>query len=99
MSTGELVSTVVAFIASVCAIVFGFLAFRRNQKQDDSAAAATLATIQADVKYVREKVTDVVGTAKVHDSAIHALEVKQAETDASVKSAHKRIDAIEKKLA
>ena len=98
MTSLEIFLAILSAVASVCAIVFGAKAFRRGQKQDDSAAAATLATMQADLRYVREKVDDIVDESTEHRSDISGLKQQQAATDKAVGLLTDRVDRLEKKV-
>ena len=99
MTPLEIFLTVLSVIASVCAIAFGYKAYKRNERSDTSAEATTLATIQADIKYVRETVGEIKNDVSGHGDKLSALEVHQAKTDTKIDNLSKRVDKLEAKTA
>jgi peptidoglycan hydrolase CwlO-like protein len=93
MATETIISIVIAF----CALLFTALSFRRTQNQDTSASATERATMTADVRYIRQSIDEI----KLENGAIQKdvtdLKTKIVEVEASVKSAHKRLDDMQQK--
>lgn len=92
MATETIISLVLAF----CALLFTAFSFRRTQNQDTSATAAERATMTADVRYIRSSIDEIKLENRGIRRDIGEIKTKLAETEASAKSAHKRIDDLQK---
>ena len=83
-------------LSSVMAIV-ALITLAKNTKKDSDKEIEQRATMTADLKYIR----DGLDTIKVDNRTIQRdvgdLKVKVIEIDQSVKSAHKRLDDMQKK--
>ena len=90
------VETVISLVVGICALGFTALSFRRTVNKDTGAAAATLATMTADIRYIRQTIDDVKAANREITADVAALRTKIVEVEQSVKSAHKRIDDIVK---
>ena len=90
------IKDIVAIIASICAIVFGYLAFVRNKKHDDTEEGKATGTQMSDIGYIKSGVDDI--KAELKDQRKTNLEVVSRLTavEESTKQAHKRIDEIRK---
>lgn len=86
------VETVISLVVAVCALGFTALSFRRTVNKDTGASAATLATMTADIRYIRQAIDDIKTENKNIVADISNLRTKIAEVEAAVNSAHKRID-------
>lgn len=92
MATETIISIVIAF----CALLFTALSFRRTQNQDTSASATERATITADVRYIRQSIDEIKLENRAIQKDVTDLKTKIVEVEASVKSAHKRLDDMQK---
>ena len=92
MATETIISIVIAF----CALLFTALSFRRTQTQDTTASATERATMTADVRYIRTSIDEIKLENRAIQKDVTDLKTKLVEVDSSVKSAHKRIDSLEK---
>lgn len=88
--------TIISLVVAVCALLFTALSFRRTQNQDTSATAAERATMTADVRYIRSSIDEIKLENRGIRRDIGEIKTKLAETEASAKSAHKRIDDLQK---
>lgn len=88
--------TIITLVLSFCALLFTALSFRRTQTQDTSATAAERATMTADVRYIRSSIDEIKLENRGIRRDIGEIKTKLAETEASAKSAHKRIDDLQK---
>lgn len=92
MATETIISIVIAF----CALLFTALSFRRTQNQDTSASATERATMSADVRYIRSSIDEIKLENRAIQKDVTDLKTKIVEVEASVKSAHKRLDDMQK---
>jgi uncharacterized protein YlxW (UPF0749 family) len=92
MATEAIISIVIAF----CALLFTALSFRRTQNQDTSASATERATMTADVRYIRQSIDEIKLENRAIQKDVTDLKTKVVEVEASVKSAHKRLDDMQK---
>lgn len=79
-----------------CALLFTALSFRRTQNQDTSASATERATMTADVRYIRSSIDEIKLENRAIQKDVSELKTKVAEIEADTKSAHKRIDDLQK---
>lgn len=86
------VETVISLIVAVAALCFTALSFRRTVNKDTGASAASLATMTADIRYIRQAIDDIKAENKNIVADISNLRTKIAEIEAAVNAAHKRID-------
>jgi len=93
MTTENIISIVIAF----CALLFTALSFRRTQNQDTSASATERATMTADVRYIRQSIDEIKLENRAIQKDVTDLKTKVVEVEASVKSAHKRLDDMQQK--
>ena len=91
------IETVVAMVVPVLALIFTVMSFRRTENNDTSAAATERATLTADVRYIRSSIDEIKLENKAIRQDVSDLSKKVVEIEASTKSAHKRLDSIEKK--
>ena len=92
----ESILTAISVISTVCAIVFGYAAFNRNRKKDDTEEGAQGAVIVSELGYIKSSLDDIKRKqersdekqAEQHLSVITRLTA----VEASAKQAHKRID-------
>ena len=79
-------------VGVVASIILGTIAYRRAHKQDVASNASTEATLQADITFIKEGISDI--KTEQHDMAgnLSNLSERITRVEESVKSAHKRLD-------
>lgn len=92
MATETIISIVIAF----CALLFTALSFRRTQNQDTTASATERATMNANISYIRQSIDEIKLDNRTIKTDLDELKTKVVEIDASAKSAHRRIDDLQK---
>ena len=90
------VETIISLIVAVAALGFTALSFRRTVNKDNAGNAAQLATMTADIRYIRQTIDDIKSANREITADVANLRTKIAEVAASVENAHKRIDDIAK---
>lgn len=82
---------------TVCAIVFGYLAFRRNRKSDDEASGKHSGVLMTEIGYIKSGVDDIKRKQEKQDEQHIEVVSRLTAVEASAKQAHHRIDTLENK--
>ena len=90
------VETVISLVVGICALGFTALSFRRTVNKDNAGNASQLATMTADIRYIRQTIDDIKSANREITADVANLRTKIAEVAARVENAHKRIDDIVK---
>ena len=90
------VETIISLIVAVAALGFTALSFRRTVNKDNAGSAAQLATMTADIRYIRQTIDDIKSANREITADVANLRTKIAEVAESVESAHRRIDDLMK---
>ena len=98
MPAREIFLMVLSIISSVCAIVFGYAAFRRSQKKDDKDAGSERGTMLAEIGYIKSGVDDIKLEQREQRKTNAEYLERLVDCEASTKQAHKRIDHVEQIL-
>ena len=88
------IETIWAILASIATVVFGFLAFRREQRSDDHASAREMAILLTDVSYVKSQLDSLTRRFEQHDDRFTRNSERVASVEQTAKAAHARLDAI-----
>lgn len=96
MSPLEIFLTVLSVVASICAIVFGYKAYRRNQKSDDVTEAQKLTRMETKLDSISGSVSRIESNQHDQSLSIAGLSERVTRVEESTKQAHKRIDALSK---
>jgi len=98
MSTLEIILTVISVAGTICAIVFGYKTFARNNRNDETETGMNLGVIMTDLGYIKATLDEIKRqNEKRDDQYIQAVE-RIAKVEQSAKQAHHRIDNIEAKI-
>jgi peptidoglycan hydrolase CwlO-like protein len=84
--------TIISLLIALAALIFTALSFRRNINQDNSATAMDRATMTADIRYIRSSIDEIKLENRAIQKDVTEMKAKIAEVEASVKSAHRRLD-------
>ena len=90
------VETVISLVVGICALGFTALSFRRSVNKDNAGNASQLATMTADIRYIRQTIDDIKSANREITADVANLRTKIAEVAESVESAHRRIDDLMK---
>lgn len=91
----EDVKTLVSVAASICAIVFGYVAFFRNRKTEDKEQGKEGGVLFTEIGYVKSGIDDIKRHQEKQDQQHVELIGRITRVEESAKQAHKRIDNIE----
>lgn len=91
--------TVLSVISTVCAIVFGYIAFVRNRDSDKTKEAKSNATILTELGYIKGGIDDVKAEQREQRKTNTNFVGRLVSAEASAKQAHKRLDHIEQQIS
>ena len=98
MQAREIFLTVLSVVSSVCAILFGYAAFRRNQKSDDKDAGNERGTMLTEIGYIKSGVDDIKLEQREQRKTNAEFLERLVDCEASAKQAHRRIDGVEQRI-
>lgn len=90
--------TVLSVISTVCAIVFGYIAFVRNRDSDKTKEAKSDATILTELGYIKGGIDDVKAEQREQRKTNTDFVGRLVSVEAYAKQAHKRLDHIEQRM-
>lgn len=97
MNATELIVTAIGVLGTVCAIVFGYIAFHRNNKMDNSAEGRKDGILLTEIGYVKSGVDDIKRKQDKQDEQHLEVVQRLSSAESSIKQAHHRIDRLEGK--
>ena len=77
-------------------MLFSALSYRRNTTNDSADIVTQRATITADIRYIRQSIDEIKLENRAIRSDLDELKTKLVEVEASTKSAHRRLDDMQK---
>ena len=89
-------ATIISLVIAACALLFTAFGYRRTQNQDTSTTAAERATMTANIQYIRQSIDEIKLDNRAIKTDLDELKTKVATIEASAKSAHKRLDDMQK---
>ena len=90
--------TILSVISTICAIVFGYMAFARNRKKDDNEEGRNAGTMLSDIGYIKSGVDDIKAEQKEQRKTNIEVVSRITAVEESAKQAHKRLDSIEGRI-
>lgn len=91
----EQLLTVLSVVSTVCAIVFGYLAFVRNRDKDNADEAKSDATVLTEIGYIKANTDEIKAEQKELRKTNTEFMERLVAVEASAKQAHKRLDTLE----
>jgi len=93
MST-EIVVLIVGLCSSVSGILFAFLGFRRNDKNDNKSAGKDEGTLIADVSHIKQSVDRMEQDVNKLDERHHIFSERLAKVEEGLSNIQKRIEEL-----
>lgn len=90
--------TVLSVVSTVCAIIFGYLAYKRNEKHDIKGEGEKDGTILTKLGYIKSGVDDIKHKQEKQDDQISKVLERLSYVESSAKQAHHRIDTLEQQM-
>jgi len=94
----EGILTALSVISTLCAIIFGYIAFVRNRDSDKQKEAKSAATILTELGYIKGGIDDVKAEQREQRKTNTEFVTRLTDVEASAKQAHKRLDHIEQRI-
>lgn len=91
----EGVLTALSVISTVCAIIFGYVAFVRNRDKDNETEARNDATVLTEIGYIKANTDEIKAEQREQRKTNTEFVSSLTEVEESAKQAHKRLDNIE----
>lgn len=98
MTTGQIIATVVTICGGIAGIIYGFVSYSRNKKQDDAADGKESGVILTELGYIKSGVDDLKRKQDKQDESMVQFLRDLTTVQESAKQAHKRIDVIEERI-
>lgn len=93
----EGILTALSVVSTVCAIVFGYIAFVRNRDKDKETDAKADAIVLTEIGYIKANTEEIKAEQKEQRKTNTEVVTRLTAVEASAKQAHKRIDTLENK--
>ena len=87
--------TVISVVSTVCAMVFGYAAFARNNRKDTEDEAKNDATVLTEIGYIKANTDEIKAEQKEQRRTNTEVITRLTAVEQSAKQAHKRIDHLE----
>ena len=98
MGAWEVFLAVIGACGTICAIVFGYLAYKRNGKSDNKDEGKKDGVVLTELGYIKSGVDDIKRKQEKQDDQIGKVLELLSSVESSAKQAHHRIDGIESRL-
>ena len=92
----ETIFGISGMIVGILGLIISFLVLLRNKKKDDKKAGEQDGVILSELDHIKNTTEEIKHKLEKKDEQDMSIVQKLAEVEASVKSAHKRIDTLEK---
>ncbi len=86
----------IALLCTVAGVIISYLTFQRNSEKDIKNSTTESTTVAVKLDYISKGVDDIRLDIKSTNREVDALKEKFVRHDESLKSAHKRIDTLER---
>lgn len=93
----EQLLAILSVVSTVCAIVFGYVAFVRNRDKDKESDAKADATVLTEIGYIKANTDEIKAEQKEQRKTNTEFVSRLTAVEESAKQAHKRIDSIEER--
>lgn len=99
MTVTEIITGVIGVVGTVCAIVFGYIAFARNGKKDTADEAKADATVLTEIGYIKANTDEIKAEQKEQRKTNVEFVSRLTAVESSAKQAHHRLDSLEDRLS
>lgn len=91
---GGIIVSAVGLVGSICAVAFGWAAWRRNEKQDNRSGAREDGQLISDIGYIKSGVDDLKRRLERQEATNMEFASRLSRVESSASQAHKRIDEL-----
>lgn len=92
----NLLTTILAIVSPISAMIVAWLAFGRNKKQDTQEAAGSLAMMQSDIGYIKAGNDDIKRQLRDQDKRVAETSERSIRNEDGLRRANARLDKLEK---
>nr|UVY34922.1 MAG: Protein of unknown function (DUF2681) [Bacteriophage sp.]UVY65550.1 MAG: Protein of unknown function (DUF2681) [Bacteriophage sp.]DAY66354.1 MAG TPA: hypothetical protein [Caudoviricetes sp.]DAZ82655.1 MAG TPA: hypothetical protein [Caudoviricetes sp.] len=92
------IAKIITIVSAVCAIVFGFFAFRRGDKNDAKDDGKEKGVLLTEVGYIKSGVDDIKRKQEKQDEQHVVVVSRLTAVESSTKQAHHRINELENEI-
>lgn len=92
MTALEITLAVISAVSAGCSVIFGFIAFSRNKKQDDASAGKASGTILTEIGYIKGGIDDIKSEQREQRKTNMEFVTRLTAVEESARQAHKRIN-------
>lgn len=97
MSGLEIFLAALSVASTICAIFFGYAAFRRSRKKDDTDHGMLSGTILTEIGYIKANTEEIKRKQEKQDAQLLTVIERLAAAEQSIKNTYKRLDRLEGK--
>lgn len=96
--TYDVIATLIGLAGTICGIVFAVIAYKRNNKTDNTAEGKKDGIVLTEIGYIKSGVDDIKRKQEKQDE--HHVEVvtRLTSVEESTRQAHHRIDTLEEAM-
>lgn len=91
-----ILTTVIGIVGGLCAIVFGYATYKRNQKTDDSDDGKKTGSLFTEIGYIKSGIDDIKRKQEKQDEKYTVMVERLSIVESSSKQAHLRLNRLEK---
>lgn len=91
-------ANVLSVAAGAAGMVFGVVTLFRNKRADDNAEGERGGVVLTELGYIKAQLDDLKRELRDMREAVNDLTVRVTRAEESAKQAHRRIDAVEKRI-
>ena len=95
MSVWEVFLAAIGACGTVCAIIFGYQAYKRNNKGDNRDEGKKDGVVLTELGYIKSNTDEIKAEQREQRKVNTTVEGRLAAVESSAKSAHHRIDRLE----
>lgn len=99
MSVWKVFLAAIGACGTVCAIIFGYQAYKRNGKSDNRDEGKKDGVVLTELGYIKSGVDDIKRKQEKQDDSIREVVERLSSVESSAKQAHHRIDGLESRMS
>lgn len=98
MDNSTIALTVISVLGTLSSIIFGFMAFKRNEKNDTKANGKNQGIILTEIEYIKDSINRIENSLTILESKYDEISKRLIKVEDSTSYAHNKIYALNEKL-
>lgn len=98
MDNSTIALTVISVLGTLSSIIFGFMAFKRNEKNDTKANGINQGIILTEIEYIKDSINRIENSLTILESKYDEISKRLIKFEDSTSNAHNKIYALNEKL-